>query len=78
MYLSDHLLLFVESTPLLNMASTPQRSPRLVSIRTCLEAEMESPTIRKARECFGEAEKELFSPNQECLTLFLLFCQWLH
>ena len=29
---------------------------------------MESPTIRKVRACFGEAEKQLFSPIQECLT----------
>ena len=50
--------------PLLNMASTPRRSPRLASKQTRLEAEMESPTIRKVRE----AEKQLFSPLQECLT----------
>ena len=53
----------------LNMASTPRRSPRLDMKRTCLEAEMESPTIRKVRACFGEAEEQLFSPIQECLTL---------
>ena len=48
------------------MASTPRRSPRLAMKRT---AEMESPTIRKVRACFGEAEKNnLFSPIQECLT----------
>ena len=58
------------------MASTPRRSPRLASKRTCLEAEMESPTITKVRACFGEAKKQLFSPIQECLTLFLLLCQW--
>ena len=29
---------------------------------------MESTTIRKVRACFGEAEKQLFSPIQECLT----------
>ena len=63
--------------PLLNMASTPRRSPRLASKRTYTEAEMESPTIRKVRACFGEAENQLFSPIQECLTLFLLLCQWL-
>ena len=51
------------------MASTPRRSPRLDMKRTCLEAEMESPTIRKVRACFGEAEEQLFSPIQECLTL---------
>ena len=49
------------------MASTPRRSPRLAMKRTHLEAEMESP-IRKVRACFGEAEKQLFSPIQECLT----------
>ena len=38
---------------------------------------MESPTIRKVRACFGEAKKQLFSPIQECLILFLLLCQWL-
>ena len=38
---------------------------------------MESPTITKVRACFGEAKKQLFSPIQECLTLFLLLCQWL-
>ena len=70
MYLSDHLLLFLELTPLLNMASTPRRLPRLASKQTCLEAEMESPTIRKARACFGEGEKQLFSSIQECLTSF--------
>ena len=52
------------------MASTPQRSPRLASKRTRLQAEMKSPTIRKVRACFGEAEKQLFSPIQECLTSF--------
>ena len=31
---------------------------------------MESPTIRKVRACFGEAEKQLFSSIQECLTSF--------
>ena len=41
---------------------------RLAMKRTCLEAEMESPTIRKVRVCFGEAKKQLFSPTQECLT----------
>ena len=51
--------------PSLKMTSTPQRSPRLASKQTHLEAEMESPTIRKVR---GEAEKQLFSPIQECLT----------
>ena len=50
------------------MASTPRRSPRLAMKRTHLEAEMESPTIRKVRACSGEAEKQLFSPIQECLT----------
>ena len=50
------------------MASTPRRSPRLAMKQTRLEAEMESPTIRKVRACFGEAEKQLFSPIQECLT----------
>ena len=50
------------------MVSTPRRSPRLVMKRTRLEAEMESPTIRKVRACFVEAEKQLFSPIQECLT----------
>ena len=56
------------------MASTPRRSPRLAMKRTRLEAEMESPTctctctIRKVRACFEEAEKQLFSPIQECLT----------
>ena len=29
---------------------------------------MESTTISKVRACFGEAEKQLFSPIQECLT----------
>ena len=29
---------------------------------------MESTTIGKVRACFGEAEKQLFSPIQECLT----------
>ena len=38
---------------------------------------MESPTIAKVRACFGEAKKQLFSPIQECLTLFLLLCQLL-
>ena len=41
-----------------------------VSKRTRLEAEMESPTIRKARPCIGEDEKKLFGPIQECLTSF--------
>ena len=50
------------------MASRPRRSPRLAMKRTCLEAEMESTTISKVRACFGEAEKQLFSPIQECLT----------
>ena len=54
--------------PSLNMASTPQQSPRLAMKQTRLEAEMESPTIRKVRACFEEAEKQLFSPIQECLT----------
>ena len=58
-------------TPLLNIVSTPQQSPRLAIKRTCLEAEMESPTIRKVRACFGEGEKYLFSPTQECLTSLL-------
>ena len=31
--------------PLLNMASTPRRSPRLAMKRTRLEAEMESPHL---------------------------------
>ena len=44
-------------TPSLNMASTSRRSPRLAMKRTRLEAEMKSPTIRKVRACFGEAEK---------------------
>ena len=42
-------------------------SPRLAMKRTRLEAEMESLTIRKVRAWFGEAEKWLFSPIQECL-----------
>ena len=50
------------------MASTPRRSPRLAMKRTHLEAEMESPTISKVRACSGEAEKQLFSLIQECLT----------
>ena len=50
------------------MASTPRRSPRLAMKRTRLEAEIESPAIRKVRTRFGEAEKLLFSPIQECLT----------
>ena len=52
------------------MASTPRRSPRLAKKRTRLEAEMESPTLRKVRACFGEDEKHLFGSIQECLTSF--------
>ena len=51
------------------MSSKPRRSPKLAIKRQCLEAEMESPTIKKVRACFVEAGKQLFSPILECLTL---------
>ena len=50
------------------MSLKPRRSPKLAIKRQCLEAEMESPTIKKVRACFVEAGKQLFSPIHECLT----------
>ena len=54
------------------------RSQRLANKRTGLEAESrnESPTIRKVKECFGEAKKQLLSPIQECVDINSQFESW--